>query len=95
MRKCKITVYDYSDASHNASARHYDKNDPPNVVEYTVNAWCVGGDCGVRAYFTLGSKPGVLFVAHGDDGHWWLDSVIAVRWMPEMIKAMTAILEEE
>ena len=95
MRKCKITVFDYTDATHNSPIALYDKEDPPNVVEYIVNAWCVGGETGVRAYFTLGSKPGLLFTAHGDDGHWWLDNVIAIRWLPEMMEAMTAIIEED
>ena len=85
MRKCKITVYDYSDARHNASARHYDKGSPPEVVEFNVEAYCVGGDEGVRAYWVQDKR---LYIAHGDDGHWWLDSVIAVHWAPEMIEAM-------
>jgi hypothetical protein len=85
MRKCNITVYDYSDARHNASARQYDKTNPPEVVEFNVEAWCVGGDCGVRAYWV---QEGSLFMAHGDDGHWWLDSTIATRWATDMIDAM-------
>lgn len=92
MRKCKITVFDYSDARHNSSARHYDKNNPPEVVEYSVEAWCVGGDEGVRAYWVQDSK---LYTAHGDDGHWWLDGTIAVAWAPEMVKAMEATINEK
>jgi len=85
MRKCKITVYDYSDARHNASARHYDKNHPPEVVEFNVEAWCVGGDEGVKAYWVQDDR---LYTAHGDDGHWWLNSVTSVNWAPGMIEAM-------
>jgi len=91
MRKCKITVFDYSDATHNASARHYDKDNPPKVVEYNVEAYCVGGDEGVRAYFI---KDGCLYSAHGDDGHWWLTSIIGLGWVPEMIEALEVIVEE-
>ena len=89
MRKCKITVYDYSDARHNASARHYNKNRPPEVVEFNVEAYCVGGDTGVRAYWVQDKR---LYMAHGDDGHWWLTSVIAVHWAAEMIEALEGVI---
>ncbi len=92
MRKCKITVYDYSDARHNASASHYDKNNPPEVVQFDVEAWCVGGDEGVQAYWV---QDGRMYTAHGDDGHWWLDSVIAEAWVPEIIETLIACMEEE
>jgi hypothetical protein len=91
MRKCKITVYDYSDARHNASATHYDKNNPPEVVEFNVEAWCVGGDEGVQAYWVQNEQ---LYIADGDDGHWWLNGVISVYWVPGMIKAMEEAIHD-
>ncbi len=91
MRKCKITVYDYSNARHNASASHYDKNNPPEVVEFNVEAWCVGGDEGVQAYWI---QDDTMYTAHGDDGHWWLDSTIAVGWAKEMAEAIEGAISE-
>lgn len=91
MRKCKITVYDYSDARHNASATHYDKNNPPDVAEFNVEAWCVGGDEGVRAYWV---QDDLLYCADGDDGHWWLTSVIHVHWAVEMCVAIINATKE-
>ena len=92
MRKCKITVFDYSDATHNASATHYNKDDPPEIIEYNVEAYCVGGDEGVRAYWV---QNRCMYTAHGDDGHWWLTSVIALGWVEEMIEALEGTLGED
>jgi len=91
MRKCKITVFDYSDARHNSPATWYDKDNPPEVVEYNVEAWCAGGDEGVQAYWV---QDRVLYIAHGDDGHWWLNSTIAVNWAAEIIAAIEKAVKE-
>lgn len=92
MRKCKITVYDYSDARHGSSARQYNKDNPPEVVEFNVEACCVGGEEGVRAYWVQDDR---LYTAHGDDGHWWLTGVIALHWAPEMIEAMDEAITDK
>ena len=92
MRKCQITVFDYSDARHNASATHYDKDNPPDVVEYNVEAYCVGGDTGVRAYWIQDKR---MYTAHGDDGFWSLTNVISIGWIQDMADAMIACLEEK
>jgi len=91
MRKCKITVFDYADARHGSAACHYNFLHPPKVKTYEVEAWCVGGDTGVRAYWVQEER---LFVAHGDDGHWWLDSVIGANWVSEMLEAMEEAVKE-
>ncbi len=88
MRKCNITVFDYSDATHNSNARHYDKDNPPEVVEYNVEAYCVGGIDGIRAYFFKGDR---FYEANGDDGHWWLMSVCGTGWLKEIIEALQAV----
>ena len=84
MRKCRITVYDYSD-------KHYNKDNPLEVKRFDVEAFCVGGDEGVRAYFYQGD---LLYEADGDDGHWWLGGVISCGWIKEMIEALRAVEEE-
>jgi hypothetical protein len=91
MRKCKITVFDYSDAVHGSAPWHYDKNNPPKVVEYNVEAWCVQGDCGFLAYWIKGST---LYTAYGDDGHWWLNRTMDAHWLPETVDALKALLSE-
>jgi hypothetical protein len=88
MRKCTITVYDYSNARHGADARHYDKNNPPEVKKFDVEAFCVGGNEGVKAYFYQGD---LLYEADGDDGHWWLTGVIHCDWLREIIDALKAV----
>ena len=92
MRKCKITVYDYSDARHNASATHYDKDNPPEIEEYNVEAWCVGGDEGIFAYWIDGDT---MYYANGDDGHWWLEGIVNKHWLKEMIECLQAVQKEE
>jgi hypothetical protein len=92
MRKCKITVFDYHDATHNASARQYDKNNPSKVIEYNVEAYCVGGDTGIFAYWIDGDR---MFYANGDDGHFWLVGVVNKHWLKEMIEALQAVKDQD
>ncbi len=88
MRKCKIKVTDYSDARHGTAPWHYDKNNPPWTKEYNVEAYCVGGEEGILAYFIIDD---MLYTARGDDGHWWLAGVTSIHWIPEMVEAIKAI----
>ena len=88
MRKCKIKVHDYSDARHGSSASHYDKDNPPPVKTYNVEAYCVGGSEGILAYFIIDDR---LYTAMGDDGHWWLTSVCSTHWVSEMVEAIKAV----
>lgn len=88
MRKCTIRVYDYSNARKGASAVHYDKDNPPPIKYFDVEAYCVGGAEGVHAYFYKGDT---LYEAHGDDGHWWLVGVIHLDWLKEMIDALKTL----
>ena len=88
MKPERITVYDYTDATHGSNAAHYDRNNPPEVKKYDVLTYCVGGEDGVRAYFVLGDS---LYEANGDDGHWWLMSVCSVQWLTSIIAALVAL----
>jgi len=92
MRKCNITVYDYYDARHNSSPSHYDKENPPEVIRYDVDAYCVQGDEGFRAFWIQDDQ---LYTAHGDDGHWWLNSVMAAHWAPEMAEALLETIKDQ
>ncbi len=83
MRKCKITVYDYNDNIHGG---HAPKDFKP--VKYEVEAWCVGGDEGIRAFFFIGD---MFCTADGDDGHWWLVNRCSKGWLKEIKEAIVAV----
>lgn len=83
MRKCKITVYDYDDNIHGG---HASKGFKP--VKYEVEAWCVGGDYGIRAFFFIDD---MFCTADGDDGGWWLVNSCHRDWLKEIKEAINAI----
>jgi len=83
MRKCKITVYDYDDAMHGG---HPSKDFKP--VKYEVEAWCVGGDTGIKAFFFVDN---MFCMADGDDGHWWLITRCHKDWLGEVKEAIGAV----
>ena len=58
---------------------------------FEVEAFCVGGKEGVRAYFF---HEGSFCVANGDDGSWWLMSRMHPNWVPECLAAMQALHED-
>ena len=85
----KITVYDYAGvrfgcAAHQDSS-HYTSQEP---FIFEPDAKVVGGIDGVRAYWV---ENEMLYTAHGDDGHWWLGSVINATWMTAMVSAMKSV----
>jgi hypothetical protein len=89
MRKCEITVYDYNDAIH---GRTFGRPSLENPVKYEVEAWCVGGDEGMKAFFFVGD---MLCMADGDDGHWWLVDTCHKHWLKEIKEAINAVKEDE
>ena len=79
MHKCQITVYDKEKGG----------------VVYSGLAFCVGGDFGIRAYYTLPNSPNIIHEAHGDDGYWWnADSSFHRDWSNEIVQALEAIRDE-
>ena len=91
MKKCKIRVFDYTDAFHGGDLSQYDINNPPEVIHYDVEAYCVDGPEGVMAFFIMG---GSVWEARGDDGHWWLVSVCGSAWWREGIEALQAMFKD-
>ena len=84
MRKCKIKIYDYKNVMRlSLPAGTKPEEIPP--VKYNVDAWCVGGDEGIRAFFFLNDK---FCTANGDDGHWWLVNTCHKNWFVEIKEAM-------
>ena len=79
--KHKIRVYDYNDAVHGSMPWHgtYSKDAEPEV--YDVEAWCVGGPEGIRAFFLMDD---IMYCASGDDGHWWLVERMHKDWIPKI-----------
>lgn len=88
MRKCKITVWDHEDNVHGHG--HTPKDHKP--AKYEVEAWCVNGDEGIKAFFFLDDT---ICMADGDDGHWWLVDRFHMHWIHDIEKAVHAIAEEE
>ncbi len=75
MKPHKIIVYNY-----------YNHNEPG--VKYEVNAYCVGGKDGVRAYFLMGKY---MYEAHGDNGHWWIVGKIDKSWIEKIMNTISAL----
>jgi hypothetical protein len=76
MKKRNIIVYDYSSSV--------------KPIKYEVEAHCVGGENGVRAYFILNEK---MYEAQGDDGHWWLVGKISKSWIKEIIDTISSLYD--
>lgn len=83
MRKCNITVYDYNDAIHGRPFKWSE-----NPVKYEVEAWCVGGSEGIKAFFFIDN---MLCMADGDDGSWWLVDSCHKDWLREIKEVINAI----
>ena len=91
MEKCKIIVWDYRNNMHG-----WPVSLPPpenfEPVEYEVEAWCVGGSEGIKAFFFIDN---MICMADGDDGHWWLVDRFHMHWIHEIEEAVHAAAEEE
>lgn len=92
--KHKIRVYDYHDAEHgtapwNSMGKRL-VDEEPNVMD--VDAWCVGGPQGIRAFFI---KDDMLYCASGDDGHWWLVERMHKSWLAKIKDTINEIVLEE
>jgi hypothetical protein len=84
-----ITVFDYDDVLKSGTA-------VPESSEHTAlpgklevhEAFCVGGETGILAYFRYGN---MVVTAVGDDGHWKVAHVMHMAWFPETVKAMLGL----
>ena len=88
MQKCKITVWDYMNNMHLLLPILTKPPDGIPPIRYDVEAWCVGGDEGIRAFFFLDNR---FCTADGDDGHWWLVSTCHKDWFKEIKEAINAV----
>lgn len=69
----------------------FDKDNPPKVEEYNVEAYCVGG---MKEFLHI-LIDNELYTAEGDDGHWWLTSICSIHWIPEMVESIQTISNEQ
>jgi hypothetical protein len=74
--------------THRIVVYNYDLPSIPRIKKFEVDAWCVQGPTGFRAWFI---KDDFLYEAHGDDGGWWLVGRMHIHWLPEFKKAVEAI----
>lgn len=72
------------------NVENYKYNDMPTYFD--VEAVCVGGVDGVRAYFIHPNRPELIVFADGDDGHWWVNNTIHRHWIPGLIMAMQTVI---
>jgi len=70
-------------------AEHGETEDP---VGFEVDAWCVGGEEGILAYFYYENR---FCIAHGDDGHWWLMYTCHKDWKNRIQSEMSEFILEE
>ena len=92
MNKQKMTVYDYCGQRNGVSPHQAQRiGDHYEVKEFHPEAYVVGGEDGVRAYWIEGD---IMYEAHGDDGHWWLVSTIHKFWVGGMMEALAEIWDE-
>ena len=81
-----ITVYDYHGAMNGSAPWNYKPGE--HVDKYEVNAWCVGGEEGIIAFFFIGNT---LCEARGDDGHWWLLGTCHKDWLKQFQNTVVSI----
>lgn len=86
IEKQKITVYDYHGAIKSSAPWHYKEN--INPTRYDVEAWCVGGKNGIKAFFFINDT---LYEANGDDGHWWLIGIMHKDWLEKFKETINSI----
>jgi hypothetical protein len=93
MRSCKITVWDYEDKLHGITfpANNRKQIKPGYPIGYEVEAWCVGGDEGIKAFFFIDN---MFCMANGDDGHWWFVDRCHENWLEEIKDAINAACAE-
>jgi len=82
MRKCRIEVWDYENKMREQSPLRF------RPKSYEVDAWCLQGETGFRAYFIRGD---IIYTAYGDDGHWWVVGGMHKNWLDEFKETVNAI----
>ena len=81
---CDIKVWDYTGIP--KAAPRQPLGEQPVCLE--VDAWCVGGEDGILAYFC---HDGKFCIAHGDDGHWQLMYACDEGWKEEIQEAVSRV----
>lgn len=90
VKPVKITVWDYDKAFYGGAPHNREASEIP--TKYEVEAWCVGGEEGILAYFYIDDS---LCVAHGDDGHWWFVWRCHKQWLPRIQKTVASIEQKD
>jgi len=85
--KQHIKVWDYSGI---LEGDHLVNTEEPTGFE--VDAWCVGGEEGILAYFYYQNK---FCIANGDDGHWRLMYTCHKDWKNRIKSVMSEFILEE
>lgn len=81
MKKDKIFVYNYMQDGR-----------LPEKLE--VEAFCVGGNEGIYAFFNHPENHNLVVCCDGDDGHWWVTRIINKYWLKGFLMALTEVQNE-
>lgn len=74
-------------------ARYWvEHNEIEDPIGLEVDAWCVGGETGILAYFYY---EDYFCVAHGDDGHWWLMYICSKDWARRIKSVMSEVILDD
>ena len=84
----RITVYDYEGISVGAPQHMREEYRQKEPLKYEVDAWCLGGEEGFRAWFIIGDT---FYEAAGDDGHWWLVGTMNAYWVAKFKETVASI----
>ena len=90
MNTHRIKVYDYDGSRFGSMPWHKQMYLDKEPHAFEVDAWCLGGEEGFRAWFIV---DGTLYEAHGDDGHWWLVSTMSTHWIAKLKETVASIEE--
>ena len=91
MEKQTIIVHNYFSGGSILHRVRYDED----IESYEVEAYCVGGEEGVFAIYQSPKGEDWYEYAQGDDGHWWFAGVMSKSWYPQIVEAITAIIEDD
>jgi len=67
---------------------NYNIKSLPRIGLIEVEAYCVGGDEGIMAFFFYND---LFCIAEGDDGHWWLTSIMDKGWVSKIQEVIAEI----
>jgi len=61
-----------------------------------VDAYVVGGDEGIFAFYKVDEKPDLIYLANGDDGNWWrIDNGFHFWYLPKIKRVLDQLVKDK